>query len=92
MEILALGSIVQVKNDYRDYIIIARGVITKVDGEDKFFDYGVVSYPDGIQNDQFNFITKEMIEQVVFNGYKDESNDEFEKKLHKYIVENWTKE
>lgn len=88
---IKLGSIIQIKGDYKDYAVISRGIILMDKGKKEFYDYGVVLYPEGLKGDEINYIKKESVEKVVFEGYNDDSNIKIEGELYEYIKNNWSK-
>lgn len=74
-EYLPLGSIVVVSGGVRKYVIVARGLQVKVNGEDKFFDYGACLYPEGMVGDRLMYFQHSNIHKVVFQGFSDEDNE-----------------
>lgn len=74
-EYLPLGSIVVVSGGVRKYVIVARGLQVKVNGEDKFFDYGACMYPEGMVGDRLMYFQHSNIHKVVFQGFSDEDNE-----------------
>lgn len=73
-EYLPLGSIVILKGGVKKLMIIARGLAVKMNGEEKFFDYGGVPYPEGLSGDKAAYFNHDGIVKTVFEGYSDEDN------------------
>lgn len=71
---LPLGSIVILKGGVKKLMIIARGLAVKIDGEEKFFDYGGVPYPEGLSGDRAAYFNHDGIVKIVFEGYKDDDD------------------
>ena len=74
-EYLPLGSVVVVSGGVRKYVIVARGLQVKVNGESQFFDYGACLYPEGMQGDQLMYFQHSNISKVIFEGFSDEDNE-----------------
>lgn len=75
IEYLPLGSIVVVSGGVKKYVIVARGLQVKVNGESKFFDYGACMYPEGMVGDQLMYFQHSNISKVVFKGFSDEDDE-----------------
>lgn len=73
-EYLPLGSIVIVKGGVKKYVIVARGLQVKVNGENQYFDYGACMYPEGMQKDQLMYFQHSNIYKVVFQGFSDDDD------------------
>ena len=74
VDYLPLGSIVVVNGGVKKYVITARGIQVKVNGENHFFDYGACLYPEGMMGDQLLYFQHSNISKVVFQGFSDEDN------------------
>ena len=74
IEYLPLGSIVVVSGGVKKYVIVARGLSVKVNGENKFFDYGACMYPEGMMGDQLMYFQHSNISKVVFKGFSDDDD------------------
>ncbi len=87
--ILPLGSVVKLKNgDGTLVMVVARGSLTKNDaGEMVYFDYGSCIIPNGLQGNKMYFFNQEDIEQVIFKGYVNLPEQQFEKDYPKLIEE-----
>ena len=73
-EYLPLGSVVRLKGGVKKLMIIARGLAVKLDGEEKFFDYGGGQYPEGLSGDEIAYFNHDGILKTVFEGYSDEDD------------------
>lgn len=74
VDYLPLGSIVVVQGGIKKYMIISRGLQVKINGEEKFFDYGACMYPEGSIGDQVMYFQHSNINKVIFEGYDDDDN------------------
>lgn len=87
-KILSLGSIVKLDGGIQKLLIIARALNVKNGDKEFFFDYGAVAYPEGLIGDQMAYFNHENIATVVFEGYRDEDDAVFVKRIEKYLAEN----
>ncbi|KRM22329.1 DUF4176 domain-containing protein [Latilactobacillus graminis] len=78
--ILPLGSVVALKDsDGTLLTIVSRGALTEQAGTTYYADYGAVVSPLGLVDvDEIYFFNHENIEEVVFVGYCDAQEQEFE--------------
>ncbi|UQS84299.1 DUF4176 domain-containing protein [Bombilactobacillus thymidiniphilus] len=76
-ELLALGSIVLLKEGTQKLMVIARGVSYEDDGSDHFMDYMGCRYPEGIDPDQTIFFNHKDIDDILFAGFADEDEERF---------------
>lgn len=67
-EFLPLGSIVLLKGGMQKILIIARALKVRNGNEEYFFDYGGVTYPEGLVGDQMAYFNADKINEVVFEG------------------------
>ena len=74
IDYLPLGSIVVVNGGVKKYVIVARGIQVKINGENNFFDYGACLYPEGMMGDQLMYFQHCNISKVVFQGFPDEDD------------------
>ena len=72
IEYLSLGSIIILKGSVKKIMIISRGMVTVPNETPVFFDYGGVTYPEGLVGDQILYFNHENIVKVVFSGYSDD--------------------
>jgi len=76
--ILPLGTVVKVKKGVQELMIIGRAQLYNSGGTIGYFDYAAVLYPQGIiSNSQFLFFNDEDVEEVVFEGYRNEAEIAF---------------
>lgn len=71
---LPLGSIVILRGGVKKMMIISRGLAAKINGTEKFFDYGGVYYPEGLSGDEIAYFNHDGVIKVVFEGFSDEDN------------------
>ena len=84
-KILPLGSVVTLKNgDDTEVMIVSRASVIEVDdgkggAKSVYFDYGSVVIPNGMQTpDTLFFFNRENVKDVLFEGYRNEDEKEFE--------------
>ncbi|MUG64692.1 cytoplasmic protein [Paenibacillus sp. 7541] len=76
--LLPNGSIVILKEGEKKLVIYGRKQILAVD-EPQMFDYLACPYPEGYISPEFSYVfNHEDIQTVVFTGYQDEEEDEFQ--------------
>lgn len=73
-EFLPLGSVVIVKGSVKKLVLIARAIFTEVKGEQKYFDYGACTYPEGVLGENIIYFQHKDIAEVVAKGYVDEDD------------------
>lgn len=76
-KILPIGSVVSLKNGSQKIMIINRGALFNNEGTVGYFDYSACLYPFGQTDQRVLFFNEEDIAEVYFEGYKDESEEEF---------------
>lgn len=74
MEFLPIGSVVIVKGGIKKLVIIARAIFAEVNGEQKYFDYGACTYPEGLLGENVLYFQGGDITEVIAEGYADEDN------------------
>jgi hypothetical protein len=74
---LPLGSVVYMREGMQKIMIVNRGSIVEQDGEQVCFDYTGVKYPNGINPTEVYYFNAEDIDQVIFEGFKDEEEQRF---------------
>lgn len=79
-KILPLGTVVTLKNGDDDRLmIISRASIIEEQGEISYFDYGSVLVPQGmLAPEAVYFFNRENIKEVIFIGFQDNDEAEFE--------------
>lgn len=86
-KILPLGTVVKLKNgDNSNLMIISRGSLIEDKGKEVYFDYGAVLIPQGmLAPEAVYFFNRENVETVIFEGFKDEKEEEFEEQYDTMI-------
>ena len=74
MDYLSLGSIIILKGSVRKVMIISRGLVTVLNDSPVFFDYGAVTYPEGLVGEQILYCNHKDVVKVVHEGYSDEDD------------------
>lgn len=91
VDYLPLGSVVIVHGGVKKYVIVARGLQLKINGDYKLFDYGACTYPEGMMGDRLMYFQASDINKVVFNGYTDDDErimvDNIQKAMESLDVE-----
>ncbi len=76
-KILPIGSVVRLKKGKQKIMIICRTPLYNNGGTIGYFDYSACLYPTGQSDQQMLFFNEEDIEQVYFEGYRDENEEKF---------------
>ena len=94
---LPIGTVVVLKGGKKELMIMSYCIIPtgeaydkagKVDIQDKMFDYGACTYPEGmITSDQLFAFNHENIDRIVYNGYQTDAQKEISKFLLAGIAE-----
>ena len=87
VEYLPLGSVVLLKGGMQKILIIARALKVRNGNEEFFFDYGGVTYPEGLVGDQMAYFNADKINKVVFEGYTDIDNENMVENINQFIAE-----
>lgn len=82
---LPLGSIILMEGGIQKLIITSRGLVVNHNGEEVFFDYAGVPYPQGLISDDLLYFNHEDIAKVVFEGYKDDDDAVIVGNINKFI-------
>lgn len=85
---LPIGSIVFLKEGTSKLMILNRGPIIELEGEQKMFDYSASVYPQGLVADAVLYFNEENIDEVVFEGFKDSDEERFETLYNQWLNEN----
>ncbi|QXE01474.1 DUF4176 domain-containing protein [Terribacillus sp. DMT04] len=85
---LPIGSIVYLKEGTSKLMILNRGPIIELDGNQKLFDYSACVYPVGLVHDNVLYFNKENIDEVLFEGFKDSDEERFESLFKQWLEEN----
>lgn len=83
--LLPLGSVVYLREGNKKVLIIARGLVARNGDGFVFFDYGGVTYPEGLQNDQMAYFQHDAVAKVVFEGYRDLDDEATVEKIVSYM-------
>lgn len=75
--ILPIGSIVKLKKGQQKLMIINRVPLYNNSGTIGYFDYAACVYPVGQTDQQMYFFNEEDINEVCFEGYKDDSEEAY---------------
>jgi len=84
--VLPIGSVVRLKGGTQKIMIINRGALFNADGVIGYFDYSACIYPSGQTDQQVFFFNDEDIDEVCFEGYKDEEEMKFVKEYQDKIT------
>ncbi|GGJ73225.1 DUF4176 domain-containing protein [Virgibacillus salexigens] len=85
---LPIGSIVYLKEGTSKLMILNRGPILEVENEKKMFEYSGCFYPQGLVPDNVFYFNHENIDRVVFEGFKDNEEERFQKLFNDWKQEN----
>ena len=85
---LPIGSIVYLKEGTSKLMILNRGPIIETNGEQKMFDYSGCFYPQGLDPENVFYFNHENIDEVVFEGFRDEEEERFQKVYNNWMEEN----
>ncbi len=85
---LPIGTIVYLKEGTSKLMILNRGAMLEVEGEQILYDYSGCFYPQGLMPDQVYYFNHENIDEVVFEGFKDEEETRFQKVFEDWKAEN----
>lgn len=86
-KILPIGSIVKLKNGEQKIMIICRLPLYNNSGTIGYFDYSACIYPTGQTEQQVFFFNEDDIDEVYFEGYRDEDEEKFCELLDSVIEE-----
>ena len=82
-----IGSIIYLKEGSQKLMIINRGSIVEIEGQNYLFDYSACKYPVGVVEDQIYYFNEENIDNVIFEGYSDQDETRFQE-LFKEMMDN----
>lgn len=84
--ILPIGSVIKTKKGNVKLMIVGRAQLYNNDGTIGYFDYSALVYPEGITSQQeFAFFNHEDIQEIYFEGYRDEIEEKFAEKYEENI-------
>lgn len=85
IEYYPIGSVIVVRGNVKKVVVIARGLMTELDGELQYFDYGAVTYPEGLISDKLIYFNHKDIQKVVFEGYADEDETLMKENINRWV-------
>ncbi|PAD23116.1 DUF4176 domain-containing protein [Terribacillus saccharophilus] len=85
---LPIGSVVYLNEGSSKLMILNRGPIIELDGEQKMFDYSACIYPQGLVADSVLYFNEENIDEVIFEGFKDSDEYRFHSLYKQWLEEN----
>ncbi|BDR59416.1 DUF4176 domain-containing protein [Xylocopilactobacillus apicola] len=85
---LAIGSVVYLVNGNQKVMILNWGPIIDQGGEKVYFDYTGALYPSGLDPEQVYYFNDEDVDEVVYEGYKDDDGQRLEIMYEKWVEEN----
>lgn len=84
--ILPIGSVIKTKKGNVKLMIVGRAQLYNNDGAIGYFDYSALVYPEGITSQQeFAFFNHEDIQEIYFEGYRDEVEEKFAERYEENI-------
>ncbi len=83
-----LGSVVLLDGGIQKLLITSRGLIVNQDGEEVFYDYAGVPYPDGLVSDTIAYFNHDGIVKVVFEGYHDDDDEVIVNNINRFLENN----
>lgn len=84
MELLPLGSIVTVREMGRELWMVVDRVVLGMDGK-SYFDYLLIPYPTGYDEEQLMPIQHKEIETIHHIGYRNSQNEQYVQELEAVI-------
>ncbi|KOO43017.1 DUF4176 domain-containing protein [Priestia koreensis] len=79
--LLPNGSVVLLKGGEKKLVIYGRKQMS-LEGDDEIFDYLAVPFPEGFINQEYTYVfNEEAIEHIIFKGYEDEDERNFQEFL-----------
>ncbi|MFP7253905.1 DUF4176 domain-containing protein [Terribacillus goriensis] len=85
---LPIGSIVYLNEGTSKLMILNRGPIIEINGEQKMFDYSACVYPQGLVADSVLYFNEENIDEVIFEGFRDSDEERFHLLYKQWLEEN----
>jgi len=88
---LPIGSIVYLREGTSKLMILNRGpILPSGESEVKgiWYDYSGCFYPQGLDPNNVFYFNEENIDEIVFEGFKDEEEERFQKIFHDSLEEN----
>ena len=85
--LLPIGSVVLVKGSIKKLVIVARGLPAKENEGLKIYDYGAVTYPEGLVGENLLNFDADSIEEVIYEGYSDKDEERMEANIESWLEE-----
>lgn len=85
--LLPIGSVVLVKGSIKKLVIVARGLAAKENEGLKIYDYGAVTYPEGLVGENLLNFDADSIEEVIYEGYSDKDEERMEANIESWLEE-----
>ncbi|WP_288622381.1 DUF4176 domain-containing protein [uncultured Streptococcus sp.] len=82
---LSIGSTVYLAEGNQKIMILNRGPLIDHEGQKVYFDYTGARYPEGLDPEQVFYFNDEDIDEVVFEGFKDEEETRFIQRYEKWV-------
>ena len=86
--LLPLGSIVYLADGNQKVVIIGCGMIVNQEGTDVVFDYTGSVFPDGLNPEEIYYFNKEDVDEVIFEGYRNDEEERYVKLYLQWLEEN----
>lgn len=86
--LLPLGSIVYLADGNQKVVIIGRGMIVNQEGADVVFDYTGSFFPEGLNPEEIYYFNEEDIDEVIFEGYRNDEEERYVKLYLQWLEEN----
>ena len=84
---LPIGSIVYLAEGNQKIMILNRGPFVEQGGEKVFFDYTGALYPSGLDPEEVFYFNETDVEEVLFEGFRDEEEVRSDQRSVKYRQE-----
>lgn len=84
-EFLPLGSIVLLDGSVKKLMVLARGAMANIKGEQRLFDYGACTYPEGVFGDTMLYFNGKDIVKVISRGYSDNEEELMQENLMRNV-------
>ncbi|WP_206911697.1 hypothetical protein IGL98_002399 [Enterococcus sp. DIV0840] len=85
MKFLPLGSVVKLKKGTQLLMLTSRFPLYNNEGNIGYFEYLACLYPEGVKDQESFFFNHEDIEEVLFEGFKSEQEEAFQKKIEEAL-------
>ncbi len=88
MKYLPAGSVIYLSSGDQEIVILNRGPTFEQNGKEVYFDYTGVKFPDGLNAEMVYYFNHEDIDTIIFKGYVNEKEIEYEKRYKQWTEEN----